>query len=414
MHSKIDGVATFGALLARVRAPSAGGRLFRDGLIEPEIFDAMVAADVRAWTEFLEMDEAALDAALGADDATAIDERTGRQTQGDSSSSKAPALRLVASTDYCAPPIWREHFRLRVAGIRDGLVAPRREVEREVKEIRRLLMSSQRSVLTDAFANLGGYVDDGRMLLVERVEHGVGTIEGCLGYDFVDLPHVPTGPGTPLVRRTIMRVRILGVRGDVDPNGLARRLWLEAQLVGAVRQVQDSGPDCFGMLCAADDRSDLLPSWIEGAGVHAWLVLSDAKVAVSDRTLLAFRDHIEPLRDADGMRVPYRLAVANRVQLLEAARLHRTGATPFDLRGEDGDVRFDYEVQDQLAGDVAAAVEALWEGVPDALRRFGLDGPADATVWGPPPAEEMSEPIGGYAPDARLAWEEARGGCSAR
>lgn len=389
MYDTNHGNVPVGARAHRRRAPSAARRL-DDLQVERAVYEAIVAAEAKAWSEILAMDEAALDAALGEEEVAVVNQQTGHV--GAAANANAPGLYLVErpAREFA----YSEHFRLRLAGIRDGLVASRRGVEREVRNIRRMLMSSQRSVLTDAFVNLADYVHDGRLLVAERIEHGVATIEGCIAFQYVTLPHVSDGPAKPAVRRSIIRVRMLGVRGEEDPHGLAARLWLEAHLIGTVRLIRDRGPNCYGMLGAAVDDGGFMSAWAERIGPRVRLVSSESRAAAMDRTLLAVQDYLVPHRDARGRRQPYRLMVANRRQLLEAARLHRLCSQPFEERQGRADVRFDYEIHDDLADDVALVAGVLCDAEPKALRLFGLEGPHDATIWGPPPSPDMSIPVG--------------------
>jgi hypothetical protein len=335
------------------------------------------------------MDEAALDAELGRDEVEAINALARRHSRRrrDRHSTDTPNLKLVANDDQaCDPPPYVDHYRLRLAGVRDGLVAGRQEIERELRSVRRLLMASQDGYLTDVFRNLQSYLDDGRLLVVERIEHGIPTLEACLAYELV--PLICAGGMTDwLVRQRVTVIRLLAVRDADDKARLAARLCFEAQLRATVRAMHDGGPHTHGMLGVMPEINTRAVGWAEALGERVQMIPASASAATNDRTLAALRD---ALGDAVGRRVPYRFVIANRMRLFEAAQRHLVGIVDYAEREDEPGRRFDYDTDDPWSQQIAETAKSLFERLPDTWRRLGLVGKRDETLWGPSPTPQMS------------------------
>ena len=369
--------------------PSAGERLIRKGLISPDDYERSLMAETESWNSVLAMDEAALDAELGSEEVAAINTLARRhdRRRGNRHVPHTPNLTLVANDVHaCDPPPYVEHFRLRLAGVRDGLVAGREEIARELRSVRRLLMASQDGYLTDVFCNLQSDLDDGRLLVVERIEHGIATLEACLAYELVPLT-CAGGMTDWLVRQRVTVIRLLAVRESDDQARLAARLCSEAQLRSTVRAMHDGGPHSYGMLGIMPEVNTREVGWTGSLGDRVQMIPASASAATNDRTLEALRD---VLGDAVGLRVPSRFVIANRTQLFEAAQRHLVGIVDHAEREDEAGRRFDYDTDDPWSQQIAETAKDIFEREPDAWRRLGLLGKANATLWGPPPTHQMS------------------------
>lgn len=372
--------------------PAAGERLIRDGLIAPEAYGQMFDSETATWEEILAMDEATLDTELGMVDVAAINRASttytmlGRLPAGFG----GPLRDVMPIQPALRQATYRHHYQMRLAGVRDGLIASRREIEAELKEVQRLLMATAGGFLFDVFKNLGRYLSNGRLLLVEKMVNGEFRLEGCVAFDHQDLDCL-SGPDG-LVRRRVNVIRLLAARDSEHRALLARRLSYEAQLRGTVRAMRPGyGPACIGTLGVVPEVNTRALKWATLLDHRARVLASWSKAVSNDPVLAAFRDKVEEAPRA-GRNSPYYLVVADRMQLLEAARLHVAGIGPVERREDETDLRLDYEANDPCALQVFKAATDLHSRDPEALRLFGLDGPHNATIWGPPPAPDMGFP----------------------
>lgn len=369
-------------------APSAALRLIRDGLITPEAYDRLFSAETTAWMEIMSMDEAALDTELGKDEAAAINASVGGPAEGWRG---PPDLRVIETEEAANAPA-REHYRLRLAGVDGGLMAPPGEVEAEVRKIRRLLMASEGGFLPDVFHDLNRYVHEGRLLIVERLEHGTARIVGCVVYEPVVLM-CTAGLAGSRVHQRINMIRLLAVHPRARRAHLAIRLCLEAQLRGTVRVLHEEGPQCIGtvgIILAANQRA---LAWATRLNHRVRLLGARAKAAAGDPGLAALRDRLEASRDSAVRGIPYQFVVANRTQLFEAAHHHLLGITPYAARHDGSGMRVDYDREDPCSTQVRKVAIGIVTRDPETLRRLGLTGDCGATLWGPPPTAAMSIPI---------------------
>jgi hypothetical protein len=387
-------------------APSAGQRLIREGLITQEEYDRIYAAERDAWNDVLSMDEAALDVELGKDEAawinasavcSPLDRRSVPRP-------RAPALRIVGSRarTFTAAP-YRSHYRLRLAGVKDGLKLSTAETDDELRDVRKLLMATAECFAPDAFLGLRDYLKDGRLLLVERVNRGQTTLQGCVAYEQQDV-RCPDGGGG-LVKHRVNVISLLAVqksehpaklaaRGSEHRAKLAVRLALEAQLRGTVRAMyRGDGLSCIGTLGVILGMNDRALTWAERLGHRVRILGPDTRVASNDRTLTAFRDQFAEKHVSPARRIPYRFVIANRTQLLEAAQRHVIGVLEYKVREDEAGLRIDYEIDDPWAPQVYKAAKDLVARTPDAMARFGLLGRCGETIWGPQPRPDMAAPI---------------------
>lgn len=376
--------------------PSAAGRLVLDGLIAPDAYDRLFEAELGSWREVLSMDEASLDAELGATEAAAVDAAalSSLLEPQEIRPSGAPSLRVVeADAPTPVPAPYSCHYRLRLAGIRDGLVASFHEIQEELKSIKRLLMAADECFLPDVFKKLPDYLVDGRLLIVEHIEAGKITIEGCVAYEQQDLL-CPDDGTDGLFRRRVNVISLLAVRESENRAMLAVRLCLEAQLRGTVRAAEQSdGLTCIGTLGVILEMNGRALTWASRLGDRVKIVGSKARIAKYDGVLSAFRDQFPEPRDNEGRPIPHRFVLANRMQLIEAAQRHMVGVVPYELRQDEPNLRIDYDIDDPCSPHILKAATELVAGDPDALDRFGLIGEREATIWGPGPTAAMGLPL---------------------
>lgn len=381
-----DEVRLRAAGTSRRRAPSAGDRLVRAGLITAADYARSLAAETADWAAIMTMDEAALDAAIGARDAAAIDAlgvmapKVARRSP--------PGLHIVGARPVRAPRPYRAHFRIRLAGVEDGLMGTLTTIEAELRGIRRLLMASEGAFLPQVFHDLERYLFEGRLLVAERITPGGAVLEGVVAYELLTL--VATGA---TASHRVNTIPLLAVRGQAARARLAVRLCLEAQLRGTVRALQDDGPHCIGTVGVILDTNRRALAWASRLGSRARLVAARARQAMDDPALAGLRDRLEGPRDSMLRRTPYRFIVANRMQLVEAARCHLVGVTPYPDREDVADLRIDYDRGDPCATRLLKAVSGIVTRDPSLLDRLGLVGKRDATFWGPPAAASMSVPV---------------------
>lgn len=378
------------------RGPSAGRRLVREGLITQEEYDRIYTAERNAWNDILAMDEAALDAELGKDEAAWINASAGCSPLDDHvpARSPAPALRVVgAKARALAPAPYDCHYRLRLAGLRDGLMLASADVEEELRSVRKLLMATEECFAPDAFMNLRDYLVDGRLLLVERVRGGQATLEGCVVYEHKDVV-CPDGKSGGLVRQRVNLIRLLAAKESEHRAMLAGRLSLEAMLRGTVRALhRRDGLACIGTLGVVAEMNGRALAWAERLGHRVRILDPNVPGTKSDRTLTAFHDQFAGRRVGAARRIPYRFVIADRMQLLEAAQLHVIGVVPYKLREDEAGLRIDYDIDDPCSPQILKAAKDLVGRAPGATARFGLAGRGRETVWGPQPSSDMTVPV---------------------
>jgi hypothetical protein len=349
----------------------------------------MFDTETATWDEIMAMDEAALDNELGVIEVAAIN----RQSRNDAISGQPPGAlgdRLRAVKPVESEPrqaVYRHHYQMRLAGVRDGVVASRYEIEVELRNVQRLLMATAGGFVFDVFKNLSGYLRDGRLLLVEKFVSGEFRLEGCVAFEHLDLDCLSGRNG--LVRRRVNVIRLLAARESKHRALLARHLSYQAQLRGTVRAMQlGCAPACIGTLGIVPDTNARALKWAMMLDHRAKVLASRSKAVDSDPVLAAFRDKVDG-RPHSNRNSPYYLIVADRMQLLEAARLHLAGIDSLGLRLDEPNLRLDYEANDHCALQIFKAATDLINRDPETMRLFGLDGPHDATVWGPPATPNM-------------------------
>lgn len=379
------------AAAAPRRNASAAHRLVREGLISTAEYARVFAAEAADWANVMGMDEAALDAELGSQEAAAIDALAGRARPAGRRG--PPILRLAAQSDrYRRTVPYREHYRIRLAGVKDGLMGSAAELRAEIREVRRLLMTSPEFYMPDVFHALESYLGDGRLLVAERFEHGVATIVGCAAYETLDI--LTSGKGADeLASQRVNLISLLAMRGRAQRSHLELRLCLEVLLRGTVRAFQDEGPESIGTVGIIFDANRRAMAWAARLDGRVRLLDARSRQAKADATLNGLRDRLEMAKSSDLRDRPYAFAVANRMELIEAARCHFVGAAPYELRMEEAEVRIDYGCEDLCATQVRKLATNLVRGDPGTLDRLGLRGEHRATVWGPAPTAAMSIPV---------------------
>jgi len=357
--------------------PATSERLIRERFVSREMFGRIFETESASWKEILSMDEAALDAELGTVERAAMDRMPVCGT------ANRPAGRRLHVVETAEPPPqpapYRHHYQMRLAGFRDGVMASRTEIDGELRRVQRLLMESPGGFVLDVFKNLGEYLKEARLLLIEKRVGGDVRLEGCIAFGHHDL-YCVEGPAG-LVRRRVNVIRLLATRESEHRSLLAERLCYEAQLRGTIRAMQvGSGPSCVGTLGIVREANGRALK--RQLGDRMKLLFSRSKAAALDPVLAALRDEI-------GTSEPYSFVIADRLQMTEAARLHLLGIGPFELRQDHPDLRIDYEVNDAYAMHVRKAAIDLANRNREALRLFGLSGPCEATIWGPPATSDM-------------------------
>lgn len=392
--------APWRARFPRRRAGSAAERL--TGLITIEEYNRLFAAEAAAWAEIMAADEAALDAELGSEEVAAINALDSGRA---GAVGERPNLRLVEAEDVNISPVaYRDHYRLRLAGVDGGLMASASEMDAEVREIRRLLMASGGGFPPDVVHKLDRYVYEGQILVAERLVHGTATIVGCVAYEALDL-FCPAGRGRDFIKQRVNVIRLVCVSPPARRASLAMRLCLEAQLRGTVRALFDNGPQCIGTAGLILEANARAIAWAERLKHRVRVLGSKTKVVAKDPTLTALRDHVERSGEARVRRTPYRFIVANRTQLFEAARYHLRGIDTVAARSDPSGSRIDYDRDDPCSIAVLRVASAIDSRDVATLGRLGLIGEPDATVWGPPTTQAMSVPVGNSrnAPEKRRA-----------
>ena len=372
-------------------APSAAWRLVREGLITPAVYEGMLAAETAAWWDIMAMEEAALDDELGAEEVAAINALAASPPGGWRG---PPDLRVIETEEAAEVPApYRDHYRLRLAGVDGGLMAPPGEIETEVRQIRRLLMTSEGGFLPDVVHDLHRYVYEGRLLIVERLKHGMATIEGCVAYEPLLLT-CTSGTAGRFVQQRVNMIRLLAVGARARRSHLAMRLCLEAQLRGTVRALHEDGPQCIGtagIILASNHRA---LAWAARLNHRVRVVGSKAKAAANDPALAAMRDRLEHPRESAVRGTPYQFVVANRMQLFESAHYHLRGIEPYRSCKDEPEVRVDYDCEDPCSTQVRKIANGIVARDAQTLSHLGLTGARSATLWGPPPTAAMSIPIG--------------------
>lgn len=266
------------------------------------------------------------------------------------------------------------------------------EWARQLKGVRYLIGASKGCFLRDAVRDLPDYAADGRLLIVERVEGGRKTVEGCVGYIQPLLQGIDPKTGMTIMRRVTM-LRLLVVRASDHSGELALRLCLETQLRAAVRSMRDDDdrPHSIGIFGAVYRSNHAALGWAQKfkRGSRARIIVPTARNVKRDPTLALVHEFTESIRTSMGSEQPYLFVVGNRRNLIEAAALHREGRLPPSAEATGLQIFYDSSGADPHQNFVDLAADNLSWGNPVTLDRMGVSGRPSATVWGPPETDQM-------------------------
>lgn len=280
------------------------------------------------------------------------------------------------------------YYIIRAAGREGGYVKTLGELDVEVTEVRKLMMSAQGRFLPDVFRNLGEHAIPGRLLIAQKITAGEAVIEGCVAYTLLDIshPHPVTGHE---VKRRVNMVRILNVRESPYRAEIAKRLSLEAQLRGTVRGLYDNPdePQIVGTLGVIIASNMPALKWAGLLEPRVAVLKPGSQTVRSDPVLAALRSYADRIRFEIGGGEPYLFIVANRNSLKEAALLRANGRIPNDPGSDALQVSYDSTERFGRLIDVNAA--NIRNRNRRTLARFGLDGDPSATPWGPPDIAAM-------------------------
>lgn len=279
-------------------------------------------------------------------------------------------------------------YNLRLAGLEDGYTKSERELEDELKAIRTMVLGAGELFLPDAFQSLPDLAHDRRLLIVERIEHGIPVIHGCIAYEIQWVCCVDPVTGEKFLQRVIM-LRLLVVRESPDRAELARRLALEAQLRGTVRArcQNEDAPHVLGALGVMMAQNGRALGWARNLGERVIVLSGEALALATDPALVYLRRFAEAKRASLELDQGYVFVVANRLNLIEAADLHLEGRDVY-LTGNHG-FAIRYDPTDPCSPWIDMAVANLAARDPATLTVMGLRGNRIATPWGPPARDTM-------------------------
>jgi hypothetical protein len=280
------------------------------------------------------------------------------------------------------------YYIIRAAGREGGYVKTLGELDAELTDVKKLMMSSQGRFLPDVFRNLGEHAIPGRLLIAEKITAGEAVIEGCVAYTLLEISHPHPATGRKVKRRVNM-VRILNVRESPDRAEIARRLCLEAQLRGTVRSLYDNPdePQVIGTLGVIMAGNAPALKWASLLRPRVAILSPGSRFVRNDPVLAALRRYADRIRFELGGGEPYRFVVANRRSLIDAAWMRAGGHIPNEPGSDE--LRVSYDSTDRFGDQIDVNAANLRYRNRRTLVRFALNGDPSATPWGSPPTAAM-------------------------
>lgn len=283
-------------------------------------------------------------------------------------------------------------YLLHAAGwLNEGRDSPER-YRRHLTDVQLLLRNAGAFFLGTPEFLVRRFADDGRLLVLERLD---GTIDGCIAYELVELPTLDEVTGD-VVQRRLCFIRLLAVRQVPLRRHLAYGLALEAMLRGTVRSLNDNEdlPQAAGTVGVIMESNERGLRWAAGLGGEVELA-TPAFVRPFDPTIAALTELTERICAESGGGTPYRLVLAKRTALAEAADLHRKGGRGMRI-SDDGPFVI-YDPADPYRRAIEVAVQNITDRNPTTLRKLGMIGRASATAWGAPYAPRMGITLGRFS-----------------
>ena len=284
-------------------------------------------------------------------------------------------------------------YRIRLAGATAGEPMIDVEVDAEVQHVRKVLLKAGTPhICPDVHYGLKAMTLQSRLLLLEKLTAKGWEIAGFVGWEIRDIVNQRYGKSMQHAFRGVM-IRGLVVLPCDGRRFLARRLCREAQLRGTVRGFRSG--DVHIQVCGAfaaieeDNRAALI--WTEAQVGAVLLLAPDSPETSSDEAL---RKLVVDLGDQarEMKRGEFRIAIINRIGLIEAARLHQVGRVSGRTAHPEECYSVEYDPFDPMQAELEIIVSGLAAAAPSPmlLRRYGLLGDPDETVWGPPMASDMA------------------------
>ena len=263
---------------------------------------------------------------------------------------------------------------------------------RHVRDAAMLLRGSGTHFLGTPEFQVRSFAVVGQLLVLENVHGG---IDGCVAYDLVDLPTLDRTTGE-VVQRRFNILRLLALRPMPYRHEIARHMVYEAMLRGTVCSLcgNDDLPHAAGTLGMVTEANERGMRWAAGLGDDVDLVRPE-HVRPFDPTVAGLIEMTERMRVDHGRGEPYRLVLAKRTSLEEAAALHRIGGRGLRVGAEGPFIIYDPADKHRRAIDVAA--QNIVNRNPTTLRKLGMIGRRSATAWGGPYAAGMGIALGRFS-----------------